>query len=475
MMSAARMLSRSLCVGLVFRCALCLASANPQSEGGQAAHDQPLLSPGAALQQAMQPVELTRQSIANWSDIEQEALAVAVKQAADACAARNPKDYTGDSLIDLGRLCTLGLGWPNVIEAASRYLDQNGDMAPHAQDALASKINAELELKNEKAAAGDTGRMLAAGAYTSATAAATTEFIRYARLLYTADAISVAEKREPLILNSLDTLSFPATDVSEVTLNAAAPRLAQPAPLDAVELYREALVLAELYQLDGQPQAAGRVVKELDRAVPEQTTSDELASIREIRHRYDQIGAPLNITQTLLPGSLVARAHIAQRGTVTALLLFPDWCAQGARLAKQMPVGAFSVSDHRALMYGLLVRTAATMNMDSGVRESVSKTFSPVNAMDYLSGTQTFQASSALLDTFGTDEFPLLIVADATGIIRFIEVADETALQPGKDVDAAVSLVGSSWPASPKAISQPVRNSAAPLSPVPRGTLQRSR
>jgi hypothetical protein len=36
----------------------------------------------------MHPVEVTRSSITNWSDIEQASLAVAIKRAADACAAR---------------------------------------------------------------------------------------------------------------------------------------------------------------------------------------------------------------------------------------------------------------------------------------------------------------------------------------------------------------------------------------------------
>jgi hypothetical protein len=42
---------------------------------------------------------------------------------------------------------------------------------------------------------------------------------------------------------------------------------------------------------------------------------------------------------------------------------------------------------------------------------------------------------------------PLLIIADSQGIVRLIDVADETILQPGRAVDSAVALIGKHWPA----------------------------
>src|ERR1700744_5795021 len=70
------------------------------------------LSPKAAYDGAMHPLEVTRHSIANWSDTEKQALQVTIKQAATECAARDPKGFTGDALVDLARLCALGQSWP---------------------------------------------------------------------------------------------------------------------------------------------------------------------------------------------------------------------------------------------------------------------------------------------------------------------------------------------------------------------------
>src|SRR6185437_6584709 len=72
------------------------------------------LSPKAAYDDAMHPLEVTRHSIANWSDTEKQALQVTIKHAATECAARDPKTFPGDALVDLARLCALGHSWHDV-------------------------------------------------------------------------------------------------------------------------------------------------------------------------------------------------------------------------------------------------------------------------------------------------------------------------------------------------------------------------
>jgi hypothetical protein len=52
----------------------------------------------------MRPLEITRRAITNWSDAETAALAMAVKQATEACIARTPDQFTGDDLIAYARL-----------------------------------------------------------------------------------------------------------------------------------------------------------------------------------------------------------------------------------------------------------------------------------------------------------------------------------------------------------------------------------
>ena len=47
----------------------------------------------------MRPFDITRNAISNWSDSELNALAVAIKQATDACRDRTPEQFSGDDLI----------------------------------------------------------------------------------------------------------------------------------------------------------------------------------------------------------------------------------------------------------------------------------------------------------------------------------------------------------------------------------------
>ena len=69
-------------------------------------------------------------------------------------------------------------------------------------------------------------------------------------------------------------------------------------------------------------------------------------------------------------------------------------------------------------------------------------------AAEYLKGTQTITVAATLLERFHATDVPLLILVDSHGIVRLIDSADETILQPGKAVDSAVALVGKRWPAA---------------------------
>ena len=78
----------------------------------------------------MHPLEITRNAIGNWSDAELKALAVAVKQATEACGARTPEQFSGEDLIAYTRLCALGQQWPTVITAADRYITSTDAAKP---------------------------------------------------------------------------------------------------------------------------------------------------------------------------------------------------------------------------------------------------------------------------------------------------------------------------------------------------------
>jgi hypothetical protein len=114
------------------------------------------LSPQAAYDQAIQPLELTRRSPQNWSEVELSALKIAREKAKTACAARNPDQLTGEDLIALARLCTFAQNWQSVHQAASNYLaapqstklaeDPRGSV--NRATAFDYKVQASLNLKN---------------------------------------------------------------------------------------------------------------------------------------------------------------------------------------------------------------------------------------------------------------------------------------------------------------------------------------
>ncbi len=71
--------------------------------------------------------------------------------------------------------------------------------------------------------------------------------------------------------------------------------------------------------------------------------------------------------------------------------------------------------------------------------------FDAAYAAEYLKGTPTVTVAPSLLERFNVTDVPLLIVTDSQGVVRLIDVADETALQPGNTVDSAVALIGKHW------------------------------
>ncbi len=75
------------CLSVAVAVLVCwLAAISWAQTGAPAAATDAQLSPGAAYEQAVRPVEITHRSIENWSDIETGALAVAIKQAQTAFA-----------------------------------------------------------------------------------------------------------------------------------------------------------------------------------------------------------------------------------------------------------------------------------------------------------------------------------------------------------------------------------------------------
>ena len=404
------------------------------SASAQTPSPAPIVSPGAALRQAMRPFETTRNSMANWSGIEQAAYGVAVKQASAACIAAPASAFSRDDLLDEARLCGLGLDYLQAHAALQRFITTQPS-SPRLIDAYALDVDATLHLRDKDAAVAEATHLLEQSAYTPLVSDAINEAIGYMETLFTTDALALATKRQPLILAHLAALQT-------------APAAPATTDLDRAALYRDGLRLASLQQLSNQIPAADATIRDLDAALGDALTPDETAAITAARTLYGLLNKPLpaiDSTHVLLPGKVPA---LDARGTATALLLFPDWCAQCIRMAKDMPQGVFWVEKHHARAFALLAETATPTPAAGKPAELSTDVFQPALAEQYLAATDTFTVAPSLLTNWGATDVPLLVFADSRGIVRYAAPADETAVQPGKTLDSLTTLIDKTWPAT---------------------------
>ena len=238
----------------------------------------PQLSPQSAYDQVMRPLEITRRAITNWSDAETTALAIAIKQATEACSARTPGQFTGDDLIAYARLCALGQQWPTVLTAATSYITSTDAPKPQLAQAYAYQVGATLHTNDSKAILADSLAMLNAVPYNSITDETINGALHYLLLAFMPDALTLYAARQPILLAALRTpqSSPPATE----------------APVPIHSLYADGVAFASLQQFAEDSQAALRTVAELDAALPGPLQADDSVPIGETRRQYALLGTP---------------------------------------------------------------------------------------------------------------------------------------------------------------------------------------
>jgi hypothetical protein len=428
----------------------------------------PQLSPKAAYEQAMHPLEVTRHAISNWSDTEVGALTVAMAQAKSSCDLRDPKAFSGDDLIELARLCSLGQNWAATIEASQRYIAAEGPK-PELGQAYAGMIEALLHRKIEPAAFAAAQTMLSAVPYDTLTAETLDETIDWMRFVHTDDALTLAKAREPLLLGRLRVAAavHTAPDPGAVPLQAVQ-------PLQSLhEMYSEGLDLAALQQLSRVPEAEiAATVAGLDSALPATLTPDEAIPIATARRRYGLLGQRLpDLTRPLHPADgthpvaltsldlLPLLPQLPAVNAITGLLLFPDWCAQCLRMAARVPQTVFTVAGHEAYLHNLLAETTAP-NPERKTPGSENTPLTPADAANLLRGTPTLVVDPSFLDQFAVTDVPFLILTDYRGIVRVLQPVSDEALQPGGTIDAAIARVGGEWP-DPRLVPKPAAASQA--------------
>jgi len=448
-----------------------LFSATALAQNIPAAAPPQQLSPKAAYNNAMHPLDVTRHSVANWSDVEIAALKVAMDRAQKDCAARDPKTFTGEALIDLVRLCSLGQMWPSVIQAATLYIADDSPTKPLLAQAYAGQIDADLHLKKEPDALASARTMLTVVPYDALTAETIGEAIVYMQFVNTSDALALATLRQPLLLALLQ-----ATATSAAAPAASAS--ADEPPQSLHELYADGLTLPALQQLAKAPSAdVAATLTALDAALPTTLSPDEAIPIAASRRRYALLGEPLpkiaGLSYLSMPGKLPQLPAI---NALTALLLFPDWCAQCVQMGRQFPETVFTVAGHEAYLYGLLAQTVPPRKpiLPSTTKDAPASTvvynpsaFDPSDAANLLRETPTIVVEPALLDQFAATDVPLLILTDAQGVVRVVQPVDEDAIARGSTIDSAIARVGTQWPSPLLTPKKPASGVPAPVGGVP--------
>lgn len=462
-------------------------SAFPSRSPAQASSQPPQLSPEAAYSKVLQPVAITRASMANWSDSELAALAIAIGEARLECAARSPQMFGGDDLIALARLCALGQQWSSVSAAATQYIasatssnspdkkDRPNDAKPLLAQAYALQIDAALQVRDEPAALAASQAMLAAVPYDATADQALNESLHFMQLAFMADALTLYAAREPFLLAGLAGLHpagpVPATPADSSPL---ANPIGPAVPVST--LYADGLAYAALQQFAGRPEEAAATVKQLDDALaatPAPLKPDDAIPIADARRQYALLGQPL--PPIPLAASLYSEhetPHInTDYGSSTVLFLFPPWCAQCVRMGQEFGSTLYRLSEHNVHLYGLLAQepppvpampevivhsdgsmTPAKRSKAARSRADAAAETTPTTqptAAELLHHTPTLIVPVSMLQQFAASSFPLLIATDSRSIIRFIQPAPETALHPGDFLDQVTAHIAAQWPKAP--------------------------
>jgi hypothetical protein len=397
----------------------------------------------------------------NWSDSEMAALKVAIEQARLACATRSPQTLRGDDLVALARLCALGQQWSSVSAAARQYIDSTDSPKPLLAQAYAFAIDAALHVHDEAAALAASHAMLAAVPYDATVDEALNEALRYLQLAYMPDALALYAEREPLLMAALRA-ALRASNTEPAPANPAG----QPVSVSA--LYADGVGFAALQQFAGKPAEAAATVAALDGALtaaPAPLPPDDALPIADARRQYALLGQPL--PKIPLTASLYAEHETplidSNYGASTVLFLFPPWCAQCVRMSQSFMSVLVRLREQPVHIYGLLaqeppptpasptvvVHSNGTMSEAKHARAKAApppEPETPKTAADLLRHTPTLIVPPETLSQFAATNFPLMIATDSKGIIRFIQPAPETALNPGDFLDQVTAHIAAQWP-----------------------------
>jgi len=430
----------------------------------------PKLTPQAAYEQAARPFDIVRRAPQNWSEVEIAAYTIAVGQAKNSCLASSPKEFAADDLLAYARLCTLGQAWEPVELAAYKYIQTQPIPASSgpAMRSLASaydyEVQAALRLKKPVVAYRSCQTMLSTVPYDDLASEAVNSTVPYLELSDTNQALALLKQRQPILLAMLRGAAAPEQPAAPVLPQGFAVRT----------LYAEATALPAMQQFANQPEAAAAAFAELEQALPPTLAPDDTIAINESRRRYGLLGARVPKIDTFAwlwdsTGKGIPPDLNGNFGQATVLLVFPDWCSQCVALQPQFTPAWTRLRQSESRFFVLLAQDKAppkpapvetqkpSGKAGTGARFPGEKPEIPHNELHLdvkptpaalLAGSPTFAVPTKTLADFAANDFPLIVIADHDGIIRVVELGNETILAEGGQIDQLVDHVLQKWPAT---------------------------
>ena len=117
------------------------------------------------------------------------------------------------------------------------------------------------------------------------------------------------------------------------------------------------------------------------------------------------------------------------------LVLFSDWCIECRELVKTMTKFASASSNAPIHVYGLLYPE------DSPAGQKDAAKLLHVENEKYLAGTPTLEVPAQTARTFGVVDYPLGVVLDSSGTIRFIGVLPSDAFERNGYVEKVLGRI----------------------------------
>jgi thiol-disulfide isomerase/thioredoxin len=361
--------------------------------------------PGLVYKEAMHPLDVVRASFDNWSPSELMALSVAMRKAHEACGAASPDAYAGDDLCDLARLCALGQLWPQALESARQCIARGPEA--RRSHAYAAEIAAMVQTKQLNKAQEAGLALLHAQPYDAEVAAA---------ILGLKNALDVEMNSGRTL--ELELAEQPAIEKA-LARHAALTEEHGDALMGMGALYRSAMQLAFMYYYNQDRDSAAETLKRLDAAVGTALNSEDAEIVERSRTQFHLLGAkPPELKILRAFESTTAKPEIHPEAyNETILVLFPDWCASCREQMKVVTEFGKLNAEQGIRAYGLVFHD------DFGVKEDKPAT------LDWkdLEGTATLLVDPSTARTLGATEYPLGVVIDHKGEIRFAGVLPDAA------------------------------------------------